>query len=751
MADQQLNKPEHAKVSRMACLLLNRAMMYGATHPQIQEGIEGLHQNLARLLPTLSSLTLILNQGQMFLDEERVDPRINTNRIVAIFKKTGIQSISFLNGITAEELQSFIDVFTTPDKYPDSDAMTDGLDQRGVQFLKINHIFYKKVSKDDEVVSRDTARLRASLLPDGADQEFKKRFMEMLLESVLTEEADQALSMKSLMANPTGFSQNMLDADNKSRQALANGTAPGGTGTGPAGDGSPGGATPPPDIEPGAALLYQIQTLSADVQKSLDEDEPIDMMEITDAVFEMKRQLITGIETQKALNVAYANEAQILDQVNELTDSVLVKLIKDEYRQGEITTARLAQIIRRLMPEADELKRLLPKIKSALLAEGMPLNEYLNLVRHLGKELDNEGLSRILQEAAESVGVDGEELIAEIRKNPDQAAELLAIAAETRKGGGDENAFTEMLVNYVEQLGDTMRSEAMADGDAEKARQAMADIGSGLAAQLRRMNFSGDQLSKIEERINARIEDVFEKRVAELAPHISPPPPAPSASKSLFQMMEQSRGEDEELQHILKSLRTEVETGALDENNFEAIYTRIIKQVSALKEQEASRQMPTGVLKSAELKFQLEKELHRAKRHNVHVSTLAFTIINVRPQGKVPPDTKIKKTDLLHAAYQRLVEIVRVSDIIGELKADTMTVILPMANKEDARLALKRITKLLHETPLELNGVTLSVLIAGSVSSFKPEEKPNLEVYIKTMVYELDHVKARVKHIHGLG
>ncbi|MFW5989655.1 MAG: hypothetical protein ACOCPQ_05420, partial [Desulfosudaceae bacterium] len=673
--------------------------------------------------------------------------RINTSRIVALFKKTGIQSVSLLNGLSPKELRDFVEIFTAAGKYPDSEIMMAELQRRGVEHLKINHVFYKKITRDEEVVNRQEAKEELARVSGESRREFQKQFMEMLLQSVLTEETDKALSMKNLMTNPGALSQNMLAAENKGMQAIADGQVPL----------SPENLTGSPEdetgeITPGATLLYQIRALSEEVGKEIEEDSQADMMAVADAVCEMKRQLTLGIESQKALNQAYANEAEIYDEVNTLTDNVIVKLIKTEYQQGKISTTRLAQILRRLVPDPEELKRLLPKIKAALLAEGMPLAEYMQLIQHLGRELESEDLSRVLHEAAETVGVDGGELLEEIRKNPEQAAELMTIAAEIRQGSGDQQAFTEMLINYVEKLGDSLGQQSSADQDSTaeaRTRQIMSNLGTGLAARLKTMNFDNDVLADVEERINTRIDEVFEKlsgdqRVKAMSAE------QPRPQKTLLQMMEQNLRENDRLKQILSIIRAEADARQIDENDLDQIYDRISQQEKAFREQRANLQFPAGVLTAPELEFHLRKELSRAKRHNIHLSTLAFTIINARPQEKLPPDKKIRKTELLLTAYHRLVEITRDSDIVGELNPETMTVILPMTSREQAQLALRRINKGLHDAALEVNGVPLRVLMAGSATTFQPEERPNIEAFLKTIKYELDHVALRVKNIHNL-
>ncbi|MDY6903364.1 MAG: hypothetical protein SWH61_01650 [Thermodesulfobacteriota bacterium] len=751
MTDKEARKDAYAKIGRMVCMLLNRSMMYQANHPHIQETIESVHETLTQILPQVSTLALLLHQDQLYLDEEPVDPRVNTSRIIALFKKAGIQSVAFFENIPLTDLQVFVDIFVSTNQYPDCDAIITALNARGVAHLKINHVFFKKVTRDDEVIDRRVMQDSGSAAGDQGGQEARQQFMEMLMESFLTDETEKSLSMKSLMADPAGLSESMLDAENKGMAAVRDGAFPGGTAAGPA-TGDP--ADSQADMAPGTMLLYQVQALSDDIEDRMENDTQVNIMAVADAVFEMKRQLAMGIEAQKALNVAYANEEQILEKVNTLSDNVIIKLIKSEYQQGAISITRLAQILRRLVPSSDELKRLLPQIKRTLLAEGMPVAEYLQLVQQLGKELENEGLSQILHDAAESAGVDGEELLAEIRQKPEQAAELIAIAAEIRKGAGDENAFTEMLIDYVEQLGDALQAESAqsggdSDGTGSRARAVMDSLGAGLTARLKNMNFSDDVLAGMEQRINARMDDIFEKLSAGQG---SPQRPAgPSITeRTLLQMMEHHAGTDKHLQSILRKVRADVEAGKIGENDFEGIYAAIMQQEERLRLQTEKKQMPAGVLKAAAFKFHLEKELLRAKRHQLHLSTLAFTIVDVRPRGKVPADKKIRKSELFEAAYRRLVEIARTSDIVGELKPDTMGVFLPMAAKPDARQALNRITKQLHDDPFEVDGIPLSVIIAGAVATFNPDERPNIEAFMKTMLYELEHVAVRVRNIHNL-
>jgi hypothetical protein len=666
---------------------------------------------------------------------------------VSLFKKAGIQSISFNIGIQQEELNAFIEVFTSPTRFPDAEAMIKGLMQRGVRELKINHVFYKKVTLDDKIVQKDTDRPVSTQSSEEATAASKKQFMEMILESVLSEEVQKSISLKNLMADPGGLSKSMLAVEDRHREE---GPADAESGIGESGKGSDRAGVG----EPGTALMYQLQLLHDDVERNLEDGETANLAEMTDAIFEMKRQLIAGIETQKTLHAAYENETRVLDQVNELADNVLIKLIRDEYQKGKISTQRLAHILRRLVPDPFELKRILPKIKAALLGEGMAVSDYLSLIQHLGKELQSEGLSKVLQDAAESVGVDGEELIEEIRKKPEQAAQLMALAAEIQKGTGDEAAFTELLVNYVEKLGVRMRGEAAENGGTQgeaHVRQEMDLLETGLMKQLKGMDLSTETLVGIENRIQARIDALFEKQGGDwTAPRSAAAAQDSRPEKTLLQLMEQGVTTNEELVGILKNVRSKAEAGDIGENDFEAIYAEIQKHEEAAREKASQKKMPTGVLRPSEFKFYLEKEIFRASRHGLAFSTLAFTIVKAQPERKIPKGKSISQFELLNAVYRKLVDILRDTDIMAELERNKMAALLPMTTKQDANLAMRRITKLLHENSIEVNGIPVRLIIACSATIFDPEITKDVESYIQTMNKDLDNIAQRVKNIHNL-
>ncbi|RLB20881.1 MAG: hypothetical protein DRG71_09095, partial [Deltaproteobacteria bacterium] len=229
MAETKIEKHKLDLFGRNLTLMLNRASMYTVNHPYVKQAIDATYDATTSVLESISPLVFIMTQEKFFIDEEPLDPRVNTSRIVSHFKKKGIQSVSFEKGLEKRELRSFVEIYSTPDKYPDSEAIKRALAARRIRHLKINHVFYKKVTADDEIISKQALR---KITPEMMEQEqakSKKMFIDALLESILTEEFLKTLDINQLVKDPKGFSHQMVEAGiesaNKAREEGGGGTA----------------------------------------------------------------------------------------------------------------------------------------------------------------------------------------------------------------------------------------------------------------------------------------------------------------------------------------------------------------------------------------------------------------------------------------------------------------------------------------------------------------------------------------------
>jgi hypothetical protein len=504
------------------------------------------------------------------------------------------------------------------------------------------------------------------------------------------------------------------------------------------------------DREPGSVLLEQLDTLSKRVDRSVEGRDGIELSRLAEAVFALKRELLQGIEAQKALEVSSSDEESIRSKADEITDRVLIRLVREEYKAGKISAARLGQILRRLIPETDELKRVLPKIKRALLAEGMPVEEYWRLVREIGEELQSDELVKVLEESSREVGVDGRELIQEIKRNPVQVAELICLAAEVQKATGDAKVLTEVLVDYVERLGPQLALDSLPqkDRDADKhLRKVIAELEVNIGERLRNMHVGDDVLTQLEERINKRLDVIVEKFRHDLVRSrpIATPKAGPT-NPDLLNMLEQTVGDNAELREVLSTVRAKFQADNMDQNDFGKIHAEILNQIQLRRQQRPRGKTRPGLLQPRGVMYFIEKEMARAKRYNAPFSILCFSTVQGQSHDLQPPRT-IAPHDLIEAILNKLAIILREADVLGHLEQGRMFVLLPMTEGKHARLVLRRCLKVLNSEPVIIDGIAVSPKITGIAHGFDPSMKPDANAFVKAAVHELEHMIARVKNL----
>ncbi|MBN1626519.1 MAG: hypothetical protein JW944_08330 [Deltaproteobacteria bacterium] len=731
MPENTIDKLQLFTFGRSFLLMFNRTTMYDVSHPYCQQAIDQVMPSLLNILKTHSPLVFIMNQDQLFVEEDPVDPRINMSKMIAYLKKTEVQSISFYNGIDRNELAAFMEIFNALKKQSNVNIMKKEMAEKDIQHIRLNHVYFKKVSGDEEVVSREAFKKIMTEAEEDGDSRSRKIFMDAILEGVLAEEFGQNLTVRNLIDNPAEVSDRMIDADLRGFQQ-----------------------SDAADRCHGPVLAHQLDILEGEIEKNLSGLGEAELSALSEAVFDMKRQLLKGIERQKSLGIDYSNENALLDKANDIADRVILKLIKDEYKSGKISTSRLAQILKRLVPDPNELKRLLPKIKNALLEEGMPLSDYLKMVEDLSNEFQDEELSKILQQGAESVGLYGQDLIMELKNNPVQAAEIIFLAAEIRKAGGDENIFTDLLVEYVEKISSMltldMAKNNKVDGETH-LRQVMDSVESQILGRLKKMDVKEDILQRIEEKLNKRYDELFDVIKAKWDQAYSPKPGqreyAPELS--VLQLLEQSASESEELANILHFVRSEVQDKGISENDFQSIMEELTKQYERRKKGKTRRYISEETLDADGLVFFLNKEISRASRYDLPFAALSFAVVTAKPKIK-SPEGAITQEKIIEEVMKRFATNIRGSDFAAKPGKNRIVGIFPMTTPDEARLALKRHLRFINTKPFDINGVPVAVQVAGVVTNFDVKRTPDTSVFLEILYTDLSEMVNRIKNIHGI-
>jgi hypothetical protein len=382
----------------------------------------------------------------------------------------------------------------------------------------------------------------------------------------------------------------------------------------------------------------------------------------------------------------------------------------------------------------------------------MSQTDFMSLIQELGKELESDGLAGVLADSAEEIGIDSTDLIEQVKENPLQSAEMLYLASELRKGGGDEKALTDLLVNYVERVGSQFSQDLTrinGDEGEKHIQQALVEVKSNLVQHLGDMDIKEDLLSRMEKRVNQRMDEVFNKLRSEwIKSHAAAPGAEFHKDLTVLEALEQGVSENEDLGEILKIIREKVESQEIDENDFDQIYPEIVKQDKLRKSETERRRLSSGIIKDQMLKTVVNKEIARAKRYEIPLSALGFTLVKAKIH-KSPRSVKINNQDVIDVLLHKLTEIFRTSDIMGEIGKNQFIVILPMTHRGKANVALNRAMKILHLNSIDVDGVALEIKVAGVVADIDLRDTDSASSLIKHLSSQLTEMATRIGNLHA--
>ena len=729
MTVKKLPKEISYRIGRAFALLFNRSAMYNIDHPFTAQALSEFYSTTTHGLTLFSPVALIMHQEQFFIEEEPLDHRINTGKMLTHFKKADIQSISFEKGMAESELAKFAEVLNDITQYSNAEAMKAACEKLGIRNIKINHVFYKKITADDEVVDRRTFEQISTASGSGTTEHGTDEVLGMMAESVLMEELEKSLSLQSIIESPTGASRKIIEAD----QAAAASGEPGAPASG--------------DV-----IMAQLQRIREEIDRSSSGTDKPSLGELADAVFAMKKNLLDGISTRKAEGIVYQKERQILEETEALTDQVLIQLIREEYQQGKISVQRLAQILRRLVPEPGELQRLMPKIKTALLEEGMQLQEFLQLTRELKKELQSEDLVTALEKSADQLGISADVLIEEVNRDPKSAAELIYLASEIRRGSGDETVLSDLLVDYIERVGSEIALDAAQkqgeEGD-QHLQGLISKIESTLVERLKGKDLSTEILHKVAERLGERMEECLEALKSRWASRQNTLTPDgvenPTAVPGVF---EENAAAGAELHAVMEQMRT-----STDEK--EAVQGQVVvkeapSDVEPADEEKAIKAaLPKGILSRNSILYILEKEIDRAIRYDTPFSVLMLSIYKVTPAKPLPAGT-INRGDVMHFVLSNLDRVCRRSDIIGVLDRNKFLALMPMTTEKNSRAAMRRILKGIHDVDYSIEETPVVIKLAGTVTTFDKDRTPTLNDFVKRAESDIFDMVNRLRNIQSI-
>jgi GGDEF domain-containing protein len=731
MDKESLQKQLSDTIGRNFNLVFNQVSMYNVYHKSVLGSLERAFESFQNGFAILPTIALSLNQEQVFIEDEALDTRINTSRLTNHFKKSDIQSLAFESGMTLADLTQFLEILTDLNKYPNATSMKKAMKGKGLGKILINYFVYKKIKTDETVVKSSQATGDGTGGSGDANSGAPSTddILSIMAADILSEEAQKNISVQNLMQGPAEFSQMLIQEDLAAAGKTENGS-----------------------VQPGTALVQSLNRFQADVDEVLANRTDVNISDLAENIFNLKRRLIQGIEAQKAQGVVYLDQKIIDREVDEVADNVLIRLITEEYDQGKVSVKRLAQIVLRMTTDTVELQRIIPKLKRTLLDAGMSMADYLQFVQELKDELQSDELTQVLEHSAEAIGLDGEDLIQEIVRNPQEAAELIYLAAEIRKSGRDDGILSDLLVDYVERAGTELTMDALESDDSVdsgKVNSIFSRIRTELVDKLKHKEIGNDVLERMEARLVERLdESIRHLKSSMVFKQVQSGDSRPPTKADMLKLLQSQSKDENELREIVLQVKEALAERGVQENLFEELYDEIMAK-PVKKEKPKTKLTPPGSLNRGSTLFVLEKEILRANRYDTPFSILSFMVIKAVPiesakHGRITPD------DIITGFVRALTDIVRETDLVGMISAKMVVVIQPMTPGENAKIALDRITQALRSSDFVVNDIPFDINFAATVTPFDAERTVDLKTFVSVAQTDLKNLASRVSNIQSM-
>lgn len=697
---------------------------YGVDHAVTERTFDTFVNSLLTYLQSHQSLTLLFDRGTLFFEDFSLEGKFNATRIERAFRARDIQSLTFLPEISTTDVQTLMRMLNDDDYQGGLERMRSELEAQGVASLRINHVMMKKFTATDEVIDRDGLAELTELAERGVSSRAASATMPgQQLSGDLMERVRNIFSMKALLEDPDRVGREVVSqAEQDSGQALE--------------------------------LLRDLRgEIGHYGQRANGEDSEVSLTQVMQAVNRVRGELAESMAGQKEVARFLAESGrEVIDEVDQMTFDTVAMILRDEYRGGNSSVKRLAQILRRILPETRDIKRALPSLKKVLIAEGMALSDWISFVHELGAELKSEDLARLLEQGSEDVGVTVEELLRDIREDPEEAARLLVLAAELRRtGSAGDRRLSKVLVEHIQSLG----SEAGEDGVVgEGLRQALRMAGeklkaAGKDAAGRRPELDGNMASgadsapgpDVNHETEPPIDDWFDRiRIGTLVEKMRKSGTADeeSLAASLSGMFDS----DSDLERLGGTLVTRLKEFGFTRESLDRVFEQTQQR---LKNRSRLELLPDGMLEPNVINYLIEREVAACRRFGTYFSCLLLMIARIRPINDnddgdwraVQPE-EIKA--LLPQLFRQLPPHVRDIDLLGSLgnrDRNIPMVLLTMADAPGARIALERMLEALARQPFELRGESIEVDTIGVSEQFDFERHQDRKSYLKALQAQL--------------
>ncbi len=684
------------QIAQQLNLLFNNATLYGGSHPSTMRSASKFAETLQDLFSDIPLVTLLRIGESLYIDKWCVDQKLNVGRLLNIFQRTGIESISFESGISAEDIRGFIVTVSDIQLFPSVDNMKNEFARLEIERVRLNYVFYQKVTEDDTVVTKDT--LLNDTLPGENEAPVGK---EQVLDQV-----GRLISLNNVLDHPEYVAGNIVEATTQG-------------------------------VEAGDMIVNHLRHLNATLHTE-QTDRTFSVDEMLESVLKLSTEVRKTIALQKEMGKVFEKEEQIIEEVDQLTYQTIIKLVCEEYNKGDISLKRLSQIIRRILPDVKDLKKLLPQLKNALLAEGMPLKDFLQLTNELNRELENDSVIDALEESAEHYGMTTAEIVEAIRKDPHEATKIMVLASELKQQSTVESGnISKILSDYIEssscELALDYHESSRAEQGSEELKNIITHLESHLTEKLKVHGVSDSVVIQVEKELAQRFPKTLEQLKADwIVSFIANNKDL--SNNNVIRLLSSFVENKNDLETIRQPIEEALSEHGLSASQIEEVFGTILEKIAPKKRRTFT--LPKYVLNNARTKFFIDQKVKESCRYNNDFSTLCISVSAVQKGESWQPISENELAQVIPEMYGILQLDLRDIDLIGSTTIDdtkVILIILPMTNEAGAMVVKKRLYRKFSQVTFPFGTYGGHCEFSISVTAFDKERTDTIRKYVRHM------------------
>jgi len=718
-AGPALVKKDIETIARQFNKVFGHAMMYGVTHQMTVDSLKPFFTVLALSLEKAPLITLSIERESILLEGTNIDKVVNAKKLAAHFNKVGIQSLSFERGLIEDTLTVFLEVTADAKKFPNIEAMKSELAKRRVKGFRLNYVVYRKMTADEEVIQKGMAVSPGDTgmrLPSGST---------VVPAGSIFAPAGSTFAPPGSTILPPGVTGGAKPSDSVS---LANMLRDPKAVAGSLFYTAPNGAPPQPNT-----VVSNVAMLGSQIRRAVasGQAKSSDLME---AVLALREECMGHITDFKTAGLDDQNMEAVVSEIEKLSHDTIVTLIREEYKAGEVSVKRLAQILRRMLPDHRELRALLPRLKEELTTAGMPFVKYIELVNELRHELEGDDVLANLAAATREMGVSPDEVIEEIRKRPADAARLMILSSELRRSGAaGEAGFEQLLTDYIEKVSQQMAVTGADTSNPESGKQlggVLQKMESNLLEALKKQGVEQSVLTVLTGRLAERLPFVLDTTKTEwLKKTLSSQPDLDIGV--LAKLIAGTVQQAVEIDTHRDTLSAIFQQKGLTPDQIQEVLHQASQKVMAASQQ---MELPRGVLSSSATMYFLDRECKLSLRYRNPFSMLIVSILRVRDNGGPRPLTADERPRFTKALLLTLKGIMRDIDMIGLPSSSTESiafVMLPMTPESNTYPLVERLRRELSDHLFSEGPSSAHLTLAISISGFDGASMPDKTAFLK--------------------